>query len=122
MTNANDATIRAFVAAFESKDPGKLAPFLHPDVVFRNYGNPEITGREQLLQMWAGVFTQFEVVRFETVHQAVNGDIVLAEQVHHLGRPEHVAPIMNLAVYELRDGLITAWRDYTNPEYARTLF
>ena len=30
MTNANDAAIRAFVAAFESKNPGNLAPFLRP--------------------------------------------------------------------------------------------
>jgi limonene-1,2-epoxide hydrolase len=61
-------------------------------------------------------------VRFETVHQAVDGDVVLAEQIHHLGLPGGpVAPIMNLAVYEIRDGLIAAWRDYTNPEYARRL-
>lgn len=55
------------------------------------------------------------------MQQAVNADAVPAERVHHLGRPGHVAPIMNLAVYELRDGLITAWRHYTNPEYSRNL-
>jgi limonene-1,2-epoxide hydrolase len=28
---------------------------------------------------------------------------------------------MNLAVYELSAGLVTAWRDYTNPVHAREL-
>ena len=34
---------------------------------------------------------------------------------------EFAAPIMNVAVYELSKGLIVAWRDYTNPVYAREL-
>jgi limonene-1,2-epoxide hydrolase len=122
MSTHNDTTVRDFVTAFETKDPARLAPFLDPHVVFRNYGDPEITGRQPLLEMWVGVFTNFEVVRFETVHQAVNGDIVIAEQIHHLGLPNKTpAPIMNLAVYELQGGLLTAWRDYTNPIYAGEL-
>jgi limonene-1,2-epoxide hydrolase len=32
-----------------------------------------------------------------------------------------VAPIKNLAVYEIRDGKIAEWRDYTNPQKARQL-
>ncbi|SCE77753.1 nuclear transport factor 2 family protein [Micromonospora mirobrigensis] len=118
----NDALVRGFVDAFERKDASLLVPFLHPDVVFRNYGDDEIRGREALTRMWDGVFQQFEVVRFETLHQAVDGDVVLAEQIHHLGLPGGpVAPVMNLAVYEITDGRIAAWRDYTNPIVARDL-
>ena len=116
------ALVRAFVDVFQAKDTALFAEFVHSDVVFRNYGDSEVRGRDALVRMWAGVFGNFEVVRFETVHQAVDGDVVLAEQIHHLGLPGGpVAPIMNLAVYEIRDGLIAAWRDYTNPEYARRL-
>jgi limonene-1,2-epoxide hydrolase len=25
---------------------------------------------------------------------------------------------MNMAIYQIRDGLIAGWRDYTNPVYA----
>jgi len=68
------------------------------------------------------VFDNFEQVKFETVHQAVNGDIVIAEQVHGLGLPGgKLAPVMNMAVYEIRDGKVAAWRDYTNPTYASSL-
>jgi limonene-1,2-epoxide hydrolase len=116
------ALVRAFVDTFDTKDADLLADYLHPDVVFRNYGEAEVHGRDALLQVWAGVFATFAVVRFETIHQAVNGPIVLAEQIHHLGLPAGpVAPVMNLAVYETADGRITAWRDYTNPDLARRL-
>jgi limonene-1,2-epoxide hydrolase len=105
------ALVRAFVDVFQAKDAALLAQFVHSDVVFRNYGDSEVRGRAALVRTWEGVFGNFEVVRFETVHQAVDGDVVLAEQIHHLGLPGGpVAPIMNLAVYEIRDGLIAAWR------------
>jgi limonene-1,2-epoxide hydrolase len=122
MTASNDRLVREFVATIQHKDAAQLERFFDPDVVFRNYGDGEVHGRVALLQVWAGVFAQFEVVRFETVHQAVNGDVVLAEQIHNLGFPGGaVAPVMNMAVYELREGLITAWRDYSNPAYAAEL-
>ncbi|MFD8073364.1 nuclear transport factor 2 family protein [Streptomyces sp. NPDC059718] len=122
MSVDHDTLVRTFVEAFNTKDPDRLLPFLHADVVFRNYGDDEIRGRDALLEMWRNVFGTFEQVRFETVHQAVNGDIVIAEQVHGLALPGGpLAPVMNMAVYEVRDGRIAAWRDYTNPDYARSL-
>ena len=70
--------------------------------------------------LWAGVFTAFAEVRFETLSQAVSGDLVIAEQVHGLALPGGaLAPIKNMAVYEIRDGQLAAWRDYTNPNQAR---
>jgi limonene-1,2-epoxide hydrolase len=114
--------VRSFTDTFETRDTGKLSHYLHPDITFRNYGDPEVHGRDAVLEVWARVFANFAVVRFETIHQAQTGPVVLAEQIHHLGLPGGpVAPIMNLAVYEIEGGLITAWRDYTNPEVARQL-
>jgi limonene-1,2-epoxide hydrolase len=118
----NDTLVRDFVDAFNTMDADRLVPFLHDEVTFRNYGDDEIHGRERVLKVWAGVFSNFEQVKFETVHQAVNGEVVIAEQVHGLALPDGpLAPIMNMAVYEIRDGKIATWRDYSNPEYARTL-
>ncbi|WP_037858952.1 nuclear transport factor 2 family protein [Streptomyces sp. NRRL S-340] len=121
-TPDNGTVIREFLAAFALRDASKLAPYFHEDIVFENYGDPVIKGRDRLVRMWAGVLANMERVEFTTLNQAVNGDIVIEEQVHGLalpGRP--LAPIKNMAVYRLRDGLIVEWRDYTNSEYARTL-
>lgn len=118
----NDTLIRDFVEAFNSKDADRLTPYLDPEIVFENYGEDPVQGRDAVVNIWRGVFRTFAQVKFETVHQAVNGDVVLAEQIHGLALPGGpLAPIKNLAVYEIRDGQIVAWRDYTNPAYASSL-
>jgi limonene-1,2-epoxide hydrolase len=118
----NDVLVREFVEAFNTKDADQLGSFMVEDIVFQAYGDSEVKGRNAVVQLWKGVFANFEQIEFETVHQAVNGDIVIAEQVHGLGLPGGpLAPIMNMAVYEIRDGKIAAWRDYTNPAFAATL-
>jgi limonene-1,2-epoxide hydrolase len=114
--------IQDFVAAFEMKDAESLGRFLHEDVRFTNYGDDEVRGRNAVVQLWARVFANFEKVRFETLNQASNGSVVLAEQIHHLGLTgREAAPIRNMAVYELHDGLITVWRDYSDSKHARRL-
>jgi limonene-1,2-epoxide hydrolase len=118
----NDALIREFVDTFAEMQADLLGPYFSEDIVFENYGDPELRGRASLVNMWAGVFRSFAQVRFETLHQVVSGDLVIAEQVHGLGLPgKPLAPIKNLAVYEIHDGQIAAWRDYTNPQKARQL-
>lgn len=122
MARDNDTLVRDFVEAFNTKDSDQLVPYLHPDVVFHAYGDNEVHGRDAVVAVWKGVFEAFEQIEFATVHQAVNGDVVIAEQVHGLGLPgRKLAPVMNMAVYEIRDGLIAAWRDYSNPAYATEL-
>ncbi len=118
----NDTFIRQFIETFEKKDAALLGPFFAEDIVFENYGDAEIQGRDQLIDMWANIFRNFAQVRFETINQAVSGDLVIAEQIHGLGLSgKQVAPIKNLAVYEIRDGKIAAWRDYTDQQKARRL-
>ncbi|GAA3475755.1 nuclear transport factor 2 family protein [Streptomyces yanii] len=118
----NDTVIKEFIDLFAQQDATTLAPYLDQDIVFENYGSPVVKGRENVVSLWAEVFSTMERVEFTTLNQAVNGDIVIAEQIHGLalpGRP--FAPIKNMAVYRMRDGRIVEWRDYTNSEYARTL-
>jgi limonene-1,2-epoxide hydrolase len=122
MTTANSQVIVDFLATFAQKDASKLGPFFHQDVVFQNYGEGEVRGRDNLVAVWEGVFRNFEQVEFTTLHSAVNGDLVIEEQVHGFGLPgRKLAPVKNMAIYRLQDGQIIEWRDYTNSEYARTL-
>lgn len=87
-----------------------------------NYGDAEVRGKTAVMGLWGRVFTMFETVRFETLNQAIDGNIVLAEQIHHLSLAgREPAPIRNMAVYEMRDGLIGVWRDYSDSKYAKQL-
>ena len=119
---SNGEWIKKLVGVFEKKDTTLMKLFFHPDVVFENYGTPKIEGMKATLELWDKVFQKFETVKFETVHQVANGNLVLAEQIHHLGlKGKKVAPIMNMAIYEFKDGKIVAWRDYTDSSYTRKL-
>jgi limonene-1,2-epoxide hydrolase len=118
----HDAFVRDFVSTFNAKDADALASFLTEDVTFSAYGDKPVHGRAAVIALWRSVFANFAQVRFETVHQAVNGDVVIAEQIHGLALAGgKLVPVMNMAVYELRGGKIAAWRDYTNPAYAASL-
>jgi limonene-1,2-epoxide hydrolase len=118
----NDAFIRELIDTFEQKDPAALEPYFAEDIRFENLGDSEIRGRSELLHLWAGVFSNFSHVKFETLHQSVSGDVVIAEQVHGLGLPGRPpAAIKNMAIYEIRDGKVARWRDYTNPHLAGRL-
>jgi limonene-1,2-epoxide hydrolase len=121
MKNIEDL-ISNFIATFEKRDGDLLAPFFTDDILFTNYGNPTVRGKDQVIEVWKRVFHLFHVVRFETVNQAVNSSIVLAEQIHHLTLPgREAAPVYNMACYEIRDGRIAVWRDYSDSKYARQL-
>ena len=53
---------------------------------------------------------------------SVNGNVVIAEQIHNIALPAgKLTPIMNMAIYEIVDGKIVAWRDYTNSAHAKKL-
>jgi limonene-1,2-epoxide hydrolase len=114
--------VTGFVHAFAQRRVSLLEGYLHPDVVFEAYGDTPVKGRDAVLRLWGGVFGQFARVEFTTLHQAAEGDVVIAEQVYGLGLPGRaLVPIRNVAVYRVQDGQIVEWRDYSNPEYASTL-
>jgi limonene-1,2-epoxide hydrolase len=111
-----------FVAEFNSRDASRLARYLHPDVQFEAYGDSPIRGREGVVALWRNVFASMDEILFSTVHQVAEGDVVIAEQIHGLRLPGRaLAKIMNMAIYRVEDGLITEWRDYTNPVKAQSL-
>jgi limonene-1,2-epoxide hydrolase len=114
--------MREFVASFETKDVSRVGAFFHEDILFAKYGDPEVWGKANVVKFWEGFFSTFETVRFETIHQAINGPIVLAEQFHHLAlKGCESAPVRNMARYKMRDGLIGVWRDVTDSRYADQL-
>ena len=88
MNTSYDDFIKDFLTCFEAKDADRLASFLHPDVVFLNYGDPEVRGKNAVRETWSRLFSNFGALRFETVHQAVNGNVVIAEQIHNIARTQ----------------------------------
>ena len=53
-----------------------------------------------------------ESMVIETLHLAVEGDVVLTERVDTITVGERVATLPVMGTFEIRDGRISAWRDY----------
>ncbi|HEV3282396.1 MAG TPA: limonene-1,2-epoxide hydrolase family protein [Acidimicrobiales bacterium] len=115
MGNAKDAerVVRDLCAAFEEHDAGALRPFFTDDVVYHNIPMDPAVGIDATIAVIDGFFGMFESVKFDTLHLAVQDeDVVLTERVDtfHLGPKAASLPVMG--TFEVRDGKISAWRDY----------
>ncbi|MFK0120487.1 limonene-1,2-epoxide hydrolase family protein [Streptomyces sp. NPDC090994] len=86
--------------------------FLTDDCVWENPGAPVCRGKAEILALLPADFARLEV-RFR--HLATTGHTVLAERIENMLRTDGTPIALNLrvmAAFELRDGRISAWRDY----------
>ena len=86
--------------------------FLTDDCVWENPGSPVCRGKQQILDLMPPDFARLEV---EFRHLATAADTVLVERVETMHRADGPPIALNLkvmAAFELRDGRISAWRDY----------
>lgn len=111
----NETLVRAFLGrmgptAQDVRDA--VDEFLTDDCVWENPGSPACHGRDAVHDLMPDDLAQL-VVRFR--HVASAGDTVLVERVEDLLRTDGTPIARNLAVaaaFEVRDGRISAWRDY----------
>src|SRR5262249_33132691 len=108
---ANDAMIREFLAAWERRDTEHIMSRWAEDGVYHAMPLAPIVGTTAFRKF----VSSFEGVpggRLEIHHQIASVDLVMNERTDHItfhGRPL-VVPIC--AVFEIRDGRISAWREY----------
>lgn len=104
--------VQQFCAAFAVKDVDTIASLLADDVVYHNVGMEPAVGKEASLAMIQGFLDMAEVMTFEIHRIAADGDSVLTERTDTFTINGAQAPIAVMGTFDLRDGLIVAWRDY----------
>ena len=62
-----------------------------------------------ILTMFTGMA---DGIDFRILHLAANGDTVLTERVDEFRNGDRTITLPVMGTFEVRDGLITAWRDY----------
>lgn len=89
------------------------------DCRWENTGMPTIEGKEQMLGMLGGMGTLgIASMKVDVRHIAQTEDgAVLTERQDDIYRPDGslLLSLMIMGIFEVRDGKITAWRDYFNP-------
>lgn len=109
-----ERVVRAFCAAFATRNPKQLLGFLAPDCVYHNMPLAPVTGHAAIEAVLAQFLGPCSAVTFEMRAVAARDGLVTTERVDRFqlanGR-EIALPVMGAFEVDA-DGKIRAWRDY----------
>jgi limonene-1,2-epoxide hydrolase len=107
------AVVRRFVESFRTRDLDRIMLFFTDDCVYHNIPMDPVTGTSAIRAVLQGFMGMSTAVEFELLQIAENeAGVVLNERVDkfEIGGKWVAIPVMG--AFELRDGKISAWRDY----------
>lgn len=109
--------VRRFCAAWgDGMAAGDLAAFFADDAVYHNIPMEPVAGRKAIADNIATFIRPgppgIEHIEFRVLNIAADGPVVMTERVDtfQIGGRSFELPVMG--TFEVRDGQITAWRDY----------
>ncbi len=122
-TDSNEALVLRLIRAMETGElPETIKSVCTDDFVWTNSGLDTISGQAELFEQMArgGFASQIPILKTmthfsaELIHMASRGDIVFTERVdHHWDEQGHDLMTPHICgVAELRDGRISAFRDF----------
>ncbi len=112
MGSDNVQTVERFCAAFARRDSAELVEFFADGGVYHNMPMAPVTGKDAIkgvLDMFLGPAQSVEFVMLQI---AGTGDVVLTERLDKFVLGGKTVELPVAGVFELKDGKITAWRDY----------
>lgn len=124
MGTAEDAerVVRTFCDAFDGRDAEALRPWFTDDVVYHNIPLDPAVGIDATIAFIDAFFGMCESMTIETVHLAASGNVVLTERIDTFTIGDVVAPLPVMGTFEVRDGRISAWRDYFDLAQVTAMF
>src|SRR5882757_45360 len=109
--------VRRFCAAWSDNiGAAELAAFFTDDAVYHNIPLAPVTGREAIANNIASFIRPgapgIEAIQFRLINIAANGPVVMTERVDVFKLPGKSFELPVMGTFEIRDGKISAWRDY----------
>ena len=109
--------VRRFCAAWSNDAAADtLAAFFTDDAVYHNIPLPPVTGRENIADNLDSYIRPgapgVEGIDFQLVNIAADGPVVLTERWDVFKLSDTSFGIAVMGTFEIRDGKISAWRDY----------
>lgn len=117
-----EQVVRTFCDAFDGRNAEALRPYFTDDVVYHNIPVDPAVGIDATIAFIESFFGMCESMTIETVHLAVRGNVVLTERIDTFTIGGVVAPLPVMGTFEVRDGRISAWRDYFDMGQVMAMF
>jgi limonene-1,2-epoxide hydrolase len=114
MGSAGDAeqVVRDLCEAVGKHDAEALRQFFTDDVVYHNIPMDPAVGIDAAIAVIDGFFAMSESLKIENLNVAARDNVVLTERIDTFTMGKIVAPLPVMGTFEIRDGKISAWRDY----------
>jgi len=107
-----ERVVRDFCGAFDGRSAVGLRQFFTDDVVYHNIPLDPVIGIDDTIAFIDGFFGMCESMTIEVTHLAVRDNVVLTERIDTFTIGGDRAPLLVMGAFEIRDGKISAWRDY----------
>jgi len=107
-----EAIVREFCAAWSRRDVAELLAYFADDAVYHNVPLAPVAGKDGIREILNLFVPPAEAIDFEMLHLAARGDVVFTERVDRFTIGGRRVELPVAGVFEIRNGRITAWRDY----------
>jgi limonene-1,2-epoxide hydrolase len=85
---------------------------LTPDAIYQNGPARPVKGREDIATLFRKMTRGLTSCNFEILHLATSGHVVFTERLDVVTVGDVTAELPVAGVFEVRDGLISEWREY----------
>lgn len=108
----NIALIRRFIDACVRADPEEFASYFTEDATWWNSPWPPVRGRGAIRDTLQRGAQRMTALSWEILHIIADGNVVMTERIDHFLIANNPIRVPCMGIFELRDGKISAWRDY----------
>lgn len=116
MPSTPDELVSTFISHLSARDIDSALALVSPDCEYDNVPIGKSQGPDGIRAALTGFFAMAEDIEWETLRQVARGDLangtVLNERDDRLRLSGSWRSLPVCGVFEVRDGLITLWRDY----------
>jgi len=106
------AFIRRFLEVCVRADAEEFASYFNEDAVWWNAPWRPIQGRDAIREAMRRGAGGMRALPWDIRHILADGNVVVTERIDHFLVGENRISVPCAGVFELRDGRISAWRDY----------
>lgn len=110
---SNETLVRTFLHCWDTGEFDKAFAMMAPDIVYKNTGYPDAVGHDAVRTTLAKLIDGSTPLTSEIHAVAENAQgLVMTERTDTMHLPTGALPFPVMGAFDVRDGLITGWRDY----------